>query len=732
MERTDIATEIGATSKITEWEKEPSVMDLKADLEAAKPAHDIHVARVKRWDELRNVTGKSKPPKIKGRSSVQPKLVRRQAEWRYSALSEPFLSSETMFDTEPTTFEDNFAAHQNKLVLNWQFRTKLNKVKLIDDYVRTAVDEGSVIVRLGWNRETVMVDTNVPIYQHRELQSQEEQDTLKQARQLKEENPNGYLDIPAELQAAVDFMEESGIETVAMQSGSEVVQEEEIIKNEPTVTVMNPANVVFDPSCEGNIENAGFAVATIETSKAELKKDGRYKNLDQVIWGNASVLAEPDHGTNTPNDFNFKDDLRKRIVAHEYWGWYDVNGDDTLVPIVATWIGEVMIRMEENPFPDQKLPFILATYMPMKRDLYGEPDAELLEDNQKIVGALMRGAVDLMGRSANSQQGMAKGFLDVTNRRRYDDGRDYEFNPGNGDPRMSVYQHQYPELPNSALTMTQVQNQEAEALTGVKSFSGGLSGDAYGDVAKGIGGMMDAAALREMNILRRLAKGMIDIGRKIASMNAVFLSEEETVRVTNKKFVQVRREDLKGQFDLILDISTPEVDERKAQDMGFMLQTMGPNMDPAMSQLILADIAELKRMPTLAESIRTYEPKPDPFTEKMKELEMAKLEAEIAKIESETQENMADAQKKSSEADLKDLEYVENETGTSHARDLDRAGSQARANQDLEVTKSLLKAKKPEEREPDVAAAVGYNEIVDQSSGARTGGMMNPQNPNRY
>jgi hypothetical protein len=243
--------------------------------------------------------------------------------------------------------------------------------------------------------------------------------------------------------------------------------------------------------------------------------------------------------------------------------------------------------------------------------------------------------------------------------------------------------------------------------------------------------MLDAAALREMNILRRLAKGMIDIGRKIASMNAVFLSEEETVRVTNKKFVQVRREDLKGQFDLILDISTPEVDERKSQDMGFMLQTMGPNMDPAMSQLILADIAELKRMPTLAESIRTYKPEPDPFTEKMKELEMAKLEAEIAKLESETQENMADAQKKSSEADLKDLEYVENETGTSHARDLDRAGSQARANQDLEVTKSLLKAKKPEEREPDVAAAVGYNEIVDQSSGARTGGLTPPQNPNR-
>src|SRR5690606_25140367 len=149
-----------------------------------------------------------------------------------------------------------------------------------------------------------------------------------------------------------------------------------------------------------------------------------------------------------------------------------------------------------------------------------------------------------------------------------EDGKDYEFNP-NLNPALGHIEHKYPELPQSALTMVQMQNAEAEALTGVKAFSGGLSGNAYGDVAAGIKGILDAASKREMAILRRLANGLIQIGRKIVAMNAEFLSEEEVVRVTNEKFIKIKREDLRsvaGEFDFEVDISTAEIDNNKAQD----------------------------------------------------------------------------------------------------------------------------------------------------------------------
>ena len=147
--------------------------------------------------------------------------------------------------------------------------------------------------------------------------------------------------------------------------------------------------------------------------------------------------------------------------------------------------------------------------------------------------------------------GVLKGF-DPLNRRRFDKGLDYEFNP-NTHPSNGLVEHKSPELPQSGLIMLNLQNQERQRPSLVpKSFSGGLSGEAYGKVATGIRGMLDAAGKREMNILRRMADGMTQVADKILAMNAIFLSEEEVIRVTNREFVKVKREDPKGQFRSVL------------------------------------------------------------------------------------------------------------------------------------------------------------------------------------
>ena len=700
---------------ITDWANEPDVRTLKEDLEAAKQGHDNHIVNVQRWRELMAGRNKNAPKKAPGRSTVQPKLIRRQAEWRYSALTEPFLGTEKLYNIEPVTFEDEASAKQNEIVLNWQFRTKINRVRFIDEYVRTNVDEGSAVVRVGWKRQTITVQEQVAQFTFVMPESEQDVQALEDAIVLRGNDPRSYEEnVPENIRAAVDFYDETGQPSVAIQSGTETVDVEKIVENRPTLELIAPENVYIDPSCGGDLDKAMFVIVSFETSKAELMKAGdRYKNLEYVNWENASVLATTDHESRTPQTFNFKDTLRKRIVAYEYWGYYDVEGNDTLVPIVATWVGDTLIRMERNPFPDEKPPFVVTNYMPIKRELMGEPDAELLEDNQAVLGALTRGMIDLMGRSANSQQGLAKGMLDPINRRRYENGQDYEFNP-NMNPSQNIIEHKYPEIPASAYNMLQLQNQEAEALTGVKTFSGGMSGEAYGDVAAGIRGVLDAASKREMAILRRLAKGITDIGTKIIAMNAEFMSEEETIRVTNSEFVKIRREDLAGNFDLSVDISTAEVDNQKASDLGFMLQTIGPNMDFAMTQMILAEIATLKRMPALAQRILQFKPTPDPLLEKAKELEVLKLQKEIEKIQSEIDKNRAEATKKMAEADKTNLDVVEQETGTKHERDMEKQKGQAEGNQNLEITKALVKSRKNAfggEDPGNIEAAIGWNEM---------------------
>lgn len=713
----DVAREgaFGQAPALTEWAAEPSVEDLKNDLQLAEPSHQKHVAKVKHWLAIREAAtrkDKARP----NRSSIQPKLIRRQNEWRYSALTEPFLASPKLFDVSPATWAHGDSARKNELVLNWQMRTKLNKVKFIDDYVRTAVDEGTVIVRPNWRRETRIEKVMVPVWSYYPIDDPEQAQMYEEAVALEESNPQGFSELPEDLQAAVEYGQEVGIPVYAVQVGEEEIEEEVVVRNHPTLEILDFENVYIDPSCNGDIDKANFAVISFETSKAELLKDGRYKNLDKINWSGHAPLHTPEHATHDTSHIQFKDDLRKRVVAYEYWGFYDVEGKGELTPIVATWIGSTMIRMERNPYPDQAIPLVVAQYMPLRKSVTGEPDAELLEDNQAILGALTRGMIDLMGRSANGQTGVAKGMLDVVNRRRFDRGDDYEFNPSLA-PAAGLHQHKYPEIPQSALVMLQMQNQDAESLTGVKAFSGGMSGEAFGKVATAIRGMLDAASKREMAILRRLAQGIEQIGRKLIAMNQVFLSDEEWVEVTNEHYQAISREDLAGEFNLVVDISTSEVDEQKATDLGFMLQTLGVSMPFEMTKKILAEIARLKRMPELAHSILTYQPQPDPLEERRKELEIAKLEAEIAEETARAQlahakaaEAQAKARALGSDADLKDLNFLEQESGTKHVRDLDKIGEQARANQKLEITKSLLAPSKKGEEKSDVARGMSVSD----------------------
>ena len=706
-------------SRLTDWAKEPSILALKEDFTVAKPAHDAQVSKINKWLNLRNIEGEAKPKtdRAENRSKVQPRLVRRQNEWRYSALSEPFLSSDKVVQVSPRTWEDTQAAQQNELLLNYQIDTKMNWTSFVDEYVRTAVDEGTVAVRVGWERESVQEEIEVPVWSYFPAQSEQELQVLQQAAELQQTNPNAYLDLPEEVRESVTYSMERGIPVIAVQEGSMMVMQERVTKNQPTIEVMDYENIYIDPGCNGNLDKANFAIITFETSKAALLKDGRYRNLDQVNWSAAMPYADPFHMSRTDATTQFRDELRRPVVAYEYWGVYDIHGDDTLVPIVATWIGDTMIRLELSPYPDQKIPLVIVPYMPIKKSLTGEPDAELLGDNQSILGAVTRGMIDLLGRSANGQTGFAKGMLDVVNRKRFNSGADYEFNP-NMPPGAGMIQHKYPEIPQSALTMLQLQNQEAESLTGVKAFSGGISGNAYGDVAAGIRGMLDAASKREMSILRRLAKGVVQILQKIASMNAAFLTEEEVVRVTNAQFIRVRREDLVGNFDIKVDISTAEIEEAKANDLAFMLQTMGNNMDFSMVKLILSEIAKLKRMPELSHAIATFQPQPDPMAEQMKQLELQKLQMEIAELQSKIEVNRAKARSEVAAADKADLDYVEQSTGTKHLRDLDKQRAQSQGNTDLEITKRILDPDATG-KVGDVTNAIKYKNFADMLTNAQ-------------
>lgn len=667
---------------LTNWSNEPTIQSLKVDLNNSSTSHSVQVTKINAWLEKLE----AKPlPKTKGkpRSRIVPKLVRKQAEWRYASLSEPFLSTPNIFKVNPVSYEDGYSARQNELVLNHQFNTQINKIKFIDDYVRSAVDTGTAILRVDWVEQHNIIDVPTPQYQlqpvdpsdvqasnrferiqrmfsdsiysqnvpihwvnalqraNDETQAREQQVMQQMQLQLMEAQQQG---LPPEQLEAIQQQYQEQLQQLPpimyepIQVGTVINQEEEVV-NKPQLSVIDYHKVYIDPTCEGDLDRAEFIIYVFNSCKADLLADGRYQNVEQIPED-----AGVDHSYSQYDyDDTFIDPARKKLTVYEYWGNWDINGDGTKVPIVATWVGDVMIRLEENPYPDHKPPFVIVPYLPVTNRIYGEPDGALIGDNQDIIGAITRGMIDTLGSSANSQTAIAKDALDSLNMNKFIKGEDFMINPG-VPANQAIYQFTYPELPQTPLVFIQSQQAEAEALTGVKAYSEGITGDSLGNTASGVRSVLDASSKREMGILRRLADGLKKVARKIIAMNALWLNDSEVIRITNEDFVEIHRDDLAGNFDLELTISSAEEDTAKAESLAFMLQTLGNTVDQGMTQMILSEICDLRKMPELAERVRRYTPpEPDPVQQQLQQLQLETMQAQLQKLLAEVQKINADA-----------------------------------------------------------------------------------------
>lgn len=666
--------------KLTNWKNEPDLRDLKADLTEAQATYSHQVKKIEGWLDALNMNGTAQPVTADGKSKVAPKLVRKQAEWRYSALSEVFLSSKDLFTVNPNTWEDVKSAEQNELIINNQFDTKIDKIAFIDKMVRACVNEGTAILRTSWVFQEEEVEEEVPNFMMIPDPSYAEE--LQQHMQMLQQKPDYLEDVPEEVRKSVELSQQHGQPIRVYQEGTTKQRTKKVIRNHPMVDVCDFSSIYVDPTCQGDLTKAKFIIHKFETSLSDLKKDGRYKNLDEInaqTTGNTSDIGSV-YDSNSGQNFAFKDEPRKKIHAYEYWGYYDIDDTGIVRPMVSTWVGDTIIRLEENPYPDKQFPFVFIPFMPVKGSLYGEPDAELLMDNQKIQGAVTRSMIDLMAKITTGQTGFQKGSMDQVNLHKFKTGQDFEYN-GNGNPQHTIFTQNFPNIPESAPFLLNMVNTDSESLTGVRAFAtSGISGVNLGQTAEGVRSAMDAASKRETGIVRRIANGLVGVARKFITMNALFLEDEEVVRVTNKNFVPIKRDDLRGDFDLNINVSTPEEDNTKSQNLAFILQTLGNNLPPEVPIKIMAKIVKLHKLPDLAQYLEEYQPQPDPLAEAQKELEIAKLQAETELLKAQAREaaaksyvqeakvgvEQARAGQMQSQTDKNNLDFMNNAQGITH------------------------------------------------------------------
>ena len=612
---------------------------LKSDMKAADI---LRLEWFNKISDYRNQTfGRPYGNEIKGKSQIVSQDIRKQLEWMIPSLADPFLSSPDIIKCNPITWEDVPSARQNELLLNTQFCRKFPRYNFLMKSLKVLAMEGTLVVQTGWDYEDEEVE---------------------------------------EMVETVVIDPESGEEMIIM-AKQKVTK---VKKNQPTAVVCRNEDIYIDPTCMDNMDKCQFVIHRYETDLSSLRADGRYKNLDQVEKHEGQVR---DNGY-YPQDhtyFTFEDKARKKMVMYEYWGNYDVNEDGIAEPIVCSWIGNTVVRLQSNPYPDKKPPFIVVPFNAVPFQIYGDSLASVIGDNQKVKTAIIRGVIDNMAQSNNGQVGMKKGSLDIANRKKFLQGNNFEYNGDKGD----FWQGSYNQIPGSAFDVMTLMNNEIESQTGVKSFSGGITGSALGSTATGARGALDATATRRISLVRNIAENLIKpLMRKWMSYNAEFLEAEEIVRITNEEFIPIKRDDLTGNIDIDISISTAEDNNAKSQELSFLLQTLGNTMPFEMTQMIIAEIAKLSRMPDLEKRIRDFKQEPDPAAQQMQQAEMERLALENQKLQSEIVRNnaragedeidiqlkmqkaqveAAKARKLGSEADMTDLDFLLKNDGIDRA-----------------------------------------------------------------
>ena len=680
------------------WGNEPTFKDLNSDYENAKTSHNMFTAKLDEYRET--LAGGPDIVVRKNKSKVKPLLVRKNNEWKYSQLEEPVLTAEKMIQLKAKGPNDRSTEKQTDMMINYHWTVNIEKISLVGDIARALTDDGTVIVKNGWKTEieSYIKKEMKPVYASPE----------ESVRIMNDMVFNGEI---TEEQMFALMQEGQPIKV-----GEEMVdvQKTRTVKNHPTHFVCEPEHVIIDPTAKGVLQDAQFIIHDYDIDLSTIMKNkynpetnrGFYKNIDTIDFSK-DLEQHDQYDSESVRSFIFSDKARKKVRIREYWGKWDIDGNGITTPIVASWIGETMVRLEKNPFPHQKLPFSATAYMPIRGQIPGEPDGALLKENQESIGKVTRAYHDIISTRAIGQKiTMEDTFSSSAEWNAYDKGNDARSRAG-VDLRSAVHVVGTEPVDPSLFQVIAMQKQDAESLTGNTMQNSKVGGPSQDPSQTGARDIIDSSERREQSLLRRMSAQLFKdmVSQDIANMQA-FNSPEEVVRVTDEEFVAIKREDIQGQFDIIIDINTPAKDNETARTLSFILQAAGNSLETEVKNMVLGDIMRLKGRPDLANKIENHKPPVDPRQEQAMELQLqnAQLENQLLQMKiaesqgkarvsdalvneygSKIEENHADIKWKeakaeeshkradyyASQADLSNAKFVNEVDGVSRQREVD-------------------------------------------------------------
>jgi len=616
-------------------DKEEALKVILSDIKQAKNAKKDIDSKIETW--LGEYEGLPYGEKQKGRSNIVVKDIKKAVEWFIPNAIAPFVERNRIVKLEGVTFEDVAPSQVHERLLNYQFVRKFNRYDFIHDMFKIGATEGTTVIRTGW-----------------ELEEEERVEVFKEV----DEN-------------VINMLRQQGFELKIdeLDNGLFNVRAKNIItkENYPTAEIVRNGNFFPDPSADC-ADELGFAAYRYETTLSELKETGKYKDEDLEelalsLQENEDSSLEQTRNTDLSyygRSLNYESEAKanKKVTVYEYWGHLDMNDDGISESIMATIVNDKLLDIGENPYPDKKIPFIIIPFSKIPFSLWGYPIAELISDNQKVRSSLMRGFIDNVAQSNNGKKFIKKGSLDPVNKKKYENnlGGLIEFNIN---PEM--IDGNFNQLPPSIFNLYELVQQEAESLSGINRMTQGIDSSALNDSATGAAIQRDMGQKRMIDIIRRYTEGLKKLFRHWISYNKEFLTDKEVMRISGE-FIQFKRDDISGEFDIDLTVGVSGVAEAKVNQMTMLMQQVGglagvATIPPNFFNMMLSKIADEWGYADIAKLLEDSKQE-DPSEAEIaaQQMQQAQVQADIAEKNSKAELNKAKTFDTMSQANSKNVD----------------------------------------------------------------------------
>ena len=251
------------------------------------------------------------------------------------------------------------------------------------------------------------------------------------------------------------------------------------------------------------------------------------------------------------------------VDIYECYVKIDADNDGLLEDMIITVCGDVVCKMDENPY--RRPPFRIGVAYPESHKITGIPLASIVEEDQKIMTNLKRMAQDAAAQSVytNPITDDANLYKLLLNRKPHD--------PLLGNPQRMGKLEINPPHEFVLKTIEMVQG-DVENKTGVTRYNQGSDGDSLNQTATGIKVIASMAQQRAKQVGRNLGNtAMEGIIRDFIFINQKWIPEE-AIRVIGQE-LPVTADDLAGDYDIHIDIGIgPQEKQAAAKAVDELLQ----------------------------------------------------------------------------------------------------------------------------------------------------------------